>query len=169
MFDGLVGVVDGEFSGPRPGDDTQGVTCLPDWPYEFQSHVQDFSEWKHPKSRMDDFKHSPGRWLVASKSIEQFFDMRRWDQWLRMPIKHGPMDQSPFVVHLSPSLFMTLYQERSLSYDVWFYRRLHKATGLVWPEVTNYDSHHSDTDWSPPSSPDSPEDPSPSANAMDTS
>ena len=168
MFGGLVGVVDGEFTGRRPEDDTQGVTSLPDWPYEFQSHVQDFSEWKHPKSRMDDFKHSPGRWLVASKSIEQFFDMWRWNQWLGMPIKHGPMDQSPFVVHLSPSLFMALYQERSLSYDLWFYRRLHKATGLVWPEVTNYDSHHSDTDWSPPSSPDSPEDPPSSGNAMDT-
>lgn len=167
MFGGLITVVDGEFTGNRPEEDIQGVSSLFEWPYDFQSHVQEFSEWKHPKHRMDDLKHAPGRWLVATKSIEQFFDMRRWNQWLATPIKHGPMDLGPFVIHLSPSLFMTLYQERSLSYDIWYFRRLYRATGLVWPDVINYDSHHSDTDWSPPSSPSSPEDGPSSGIGMD--
>ena len=142
MFGGILTNVDGEFTGNPSYMGYEGVACLIEWPYDFHSHVQMFSEWKHGKFRMDDLKHPPGRWLVASKSIEQFFDMRRWNQWLAMPMKHGPMDTSPFVVHLSPSLFMSLYQE--------------KSTGLVWPEITNYDSHYSDTDYSPPVSPTSP-------------
>jgi hypothetical protein len=169
MFDGIITMVDGEFTGNRPEFGIEGVTCLFEWPHDFHSHVQMYTEWKHPKSRMDDLKHPPGRWLIASKSIEQFFDMRRWNQWLGVPVKHGPMDLGPFVVHLSPSLFMSLYQERSLSYDIWYLRRLHRATGLVWPEVTDHDSHYSDSDHSPPESPCTLEVDTSSGNAMDTS
>ena len=112
-----------------------------------------FREWKHGKHRMDDLKHPPGRWLVASKSIEQFFDMRWWYQWLAMPVRHGTMDLGPLMIHPSPSLFMSMLQEGSMSFDIWYKRRLYQATGLVWPEVTNYDSQHSDSDYTPPVSP----------------
>jgi hypothetical protein len=155
MFGGLIAVVDGEFRGVKLDDeDAQVIKTLENWPYHFSTHVQLFCDWKHPKHRIDDLNHPPARWLVASRSIEQFFDMRRWNQWLAMPIKHGPMDYSPFAVHLSPSLFMSLLHESSFSYDVWYFRRLHRAAGLVWPNVTNYESHYTDTDWSQPSSPD---------------
>jgi hypothetical protein len=59
------------------------------------------------------------------------------------------MDLRPFVVHLSPSLFMMLYQHNSDSYDICYHRRLFEATGLVWKDVTNYDSHYSDSDETP--------------------
>lgn len=156
MFGGIITVVDGEFTGNPPGLEHEGVASISEWRHDFQSHVQMFTEWKHPKSRMDDLMHPPGRWLTASKYIEQFFDMRRWHQWLAMPLDHGPMEHSPFLVHLSPSLFMSLYQETSMSYGIWYFRRLHQATGLVWPDVTNYESQYSDSDYpdfEPPWSP----------------
>ncbi len=168
MFGGHITVVDGVLTGNKPESEIEGVKMNAEWSHDFHSHVQFFAEWKHPKFRMDDLKHPPGRWLLATKSIEQFFDMRRWNQWLAMPNKHGPMDLGPFVIHSSPSLFMSLYQELSMSYDIWYSRRLYQATGLDWPDVTSYDSHYSETDWSPPQSPAQSDPTSSSGNAMDT-
>lgn len=97
---------------------------------------------------MDDLRHGPGRWLIASKSIEQFFDMRRWDYWFHVNTVPGVMDKgAPFAVHLSPSVFMSCYQERSMSFDIWFFRRLERANnGLVWRDVVGYESAYEDTD-----------------------
>jgi len=159
MFGGLITVVDGELTGVKPdkngGEDlVRGIHRVWNWPHRFCTHVQHFGDWKHPKHRVDDLNHPPACWLIASRSIEQFFDMRAWNQWLAMPVKHGRMDRSPFTVHLAPALFMSFLQETTFAYDRWYARRLHRAAGLVWLDVTNYESSYTDTDWSPPSSPD---------------
>lgn len=155
MFGGLIAVVDGEFTGNRPEFGIEGVGVLMEWAHDFHSHVQMFSEWRHPRFRMDDLMHAPGRWLVASRSIEQFFDMRMWNLWsATCQVKHGQMGMAPFVVHLSPSVFMSCYQEKSMSFDMWYMRRLYRAAGLVWRDVVGYESGYEDTDDSPPESED---------------
>jgi hypothetical protein len=138
MFGGIISVVDGEFTGTRP-DGLNGDARLLQWSHPFHSHVQMFSEWSNRRQRMDDLHYPPCRWLIASRSIEQFFDIRRWKQWLAMPTKHGALDPGPFRIHLSPSLFQSLDQEMSMSYGIWYFRRLYKATGVDPSGLLDYD------------------------------
>jgi hypothetical protein len=75
-FGGIIAVADGESAGNNPASQIKGVASAGQWSHDFITHVQMFHEWKNPGFRMDELNHPPGRWLVATKSTEQFFDMR---------------------------------------------------------------------------------------------
>jgi hypothetical protein len=62
------------------------------------------------------------------------------------------MDLGPFVVHLCPSVFMSRYQETSVSFDVWYMRRLYRAMGPAWPDVTSSRIYYEDEDFEAPES-----------------
>jgi hypothetical protein len=144
MFGGVINMIEGEFEGLRPSKGLTGLKLHAQWLPDHLSYTQSYEQWHHPKSKIDDLNHSPAQWLIASKSIEEFFDMRAWYLTLQTEAAKGHVTTAPFEIHLSPALFGIRLQEETFTYYVWYFKRLRKAFGIVWADVLGYQSEHSD-------------------------